>query len=90
MKSMGITIISLYTKVPKTRRKKAKSWPKINFSAPVARLMIQMKRVRQVSIVDRWADEAYLVIDTPVALKQEMDRIIPIDIQRRAGYVHSC
>lgn len=82
-------MISLYTKVPNTRRKKAKSSPQLKVSCLVARLMTQMKRVRQVSMVDRYAADAYFVMLTPVALKLEIDKIIPIDIQRSAGYVAS-
>ena len=76
--------------VPKTSRKKANSSPQLNCSWPVDRLMIQMNRVRQVSTVERWAAEAYFVIETPVALKQEIEKIIPMDIQSKAGYAPSC
>lgn len=42
-----------------------------------AQLIIQIKIVRDVSIVERWAAEAYLVVEIPKTLKQEMEQIIP-------------
>ena len=83
-------MISLYNNVPKTSRKKAKSSPQLKASAPVARLITQMNSVRQVSIVDRWAAEAYFVIETPVALKHEIDKIMPMDINVSCQYSPSC
>lgn len=42
-----------------------------------AQLQIQIKIVRLVSIVERWAAEAYLVVAIPNTLKQEMEQMIP-------------
>jgi len=39
----------------------------------------QITRVLQVSTVDLWAAEAYLVIATPKALKKAMETMIPQD-----------
>jgi len=75
--------------VPKTRRKKAKSSPQLNCSVPTSKLMTQMKSVRHVSIVDRYAADAYFVMDTPQALKDEIETMIPMDIHKSAGYVPS-
>lgn len=38
-----------------------------------------MSRVLQVSTVDLYAAEAYLVMATPVALKQEIETMMPND-----------
>lgn len=38
--------------------------------------MIQIVKVLEVSIVERWAADAYKVHDTPKPLKQAIDRIL--------------
>lgn len=48
-----------------------------------------MNNVRQVSTVDLQAADAYLVIDTPVALKHEIDMMMPIDIIESCQYCPS-
>jgi hypothetical protein len=50
----------------------------------------QMRRVLQVSTVDLWAAEAYLVMATPVALKQEIEQMMPKDYQIRTGFSPIC
>jgi len=49
-----------------------------NASPRKAQLQIQIKMVRDVSMVERWAAEAYLVVAIPNTLKQEMEQIIPM------------
>jgi hypothetical protein len=71
--SMGISMISLYTKVPTTRMIKPKSYPTRNYSLPIAINTSQTHIVLQVSIVDRCAEDAYLVIMTPVELKTAIE-----------------
>jgi len=49
-----------------------------NASPRKEQLQIQIKMVRDVSMVERWAAEAYLVVAIPNTLKQEMEQIIPM------------
>jgi hypothetical protein len=46
-----------------------------NVSRPSRQLKIQMRRVREVSIVDLWAAEAYLVVAIPKELKAAIEQI---------------
>lgn len=62
----------------------------MNVSVPTAKLITQMNSVLQVSTVDLCAADAYFVMETPQALKEEIETMIPIDIPRRAGYVLNC
>ena len=48
-----------------------------NASSRNQQLHAQIKIVREVSIVERWAAEAYLVVAIPKTLKQEIEQIIP-------------
>lgn len=72
MKSMGISMISLYTRVPSTNRAKPTSSPTMKVSVPASRKMSQMTRVLLVSMVDLYAAEAYFVIIIPVMLNPEI------------------
>lgn len=47
-------------------------------SRPSARDIIQIKNVRDVSIVERYAAEAYLVVAIPVTLKPAIEHIVKI------------
>lgn len=76
---IGTSIISLYTNVPNTRMINPASSPIRNFSLPARRNTIQISKVLQVSTVDLWAAEAYLVIITPVALNPAMERMLQQD-----------
>ena len=48
---------------------------------------IQTTRVLEVSMVERWAADAYLVTEMPRALKEAMERQTPKLSQRRAWLV---
>jgi len=68
-------IISLYIRVPIT----SKTNPGIHQGSKGSRwskqLNIQMSRVREVSIVDLWAAEAYFVVAIPNELKAATERV---------------
>lgn len=69
---------------------KAKNYPVIQSSLPIAMDTTQMSNVLDVSMVDLWAAEAYFVMDTPVALKAAIETTIPKDIHKRAGNSPNC
>jgi hypothetical protein len=50
----------------------------------------QIRTVLDVSIVERWAAEAFLVVATPKALKAAMEQIMPILYQMRMGLSAHC
>jgi len=79
MNSIGTSMISLYTKVPKRRVANPTSYPARNFSLPKRRKTAQMTIVLQVSIVDLCAADAYLVIITPVTLNPAIVNILQQD-----------
>ncbi len=51
-------------------------------SLPVDSCTIQTSTVRDVSIVERWADEAFLVTVTPKALNEAIEKQIRIERNR--------
>lgn len=74
-------MISLYSRVPKTRNKNPKNWKSEKLSYGTCSMCtnmkkIQMSTVREVSIVDRCALEAFLVTVTPKALKEAIEKQI--------------
>lgn len=69
-------MISLYKRVPKASKMNPGISRATNFSSPSRQERIQMVRVREVSIVDLWAAEAYFVIAIPNELKQAMHIIV--------------
>jgi len=74
--------ISLYTSVPqisKTKPNASKAERGTSTSVFMRIDIIQINKVLQVSTVDLCGADAYLVMATPVALKHEIEQIIPID-----------
>lgn len=49
-----------------------------------------MRRVRDVSMVDLWAADAYFVMETPHTLKPAIDKMIPKDIIKIAELSAFC
>jgi hypothetical protein len=70
-----MTIISLKTRVPVIRKTKPRSYQGRKSSQPRAREAAQMRTVREASMVDRWAAEAYLVTETAVVLKDAIEHM---------------
>ena len=85
----GNTRISLKTRVPKTKKMKPKSCSTLKSSLfPLNLTMrknIQMMTVLEVSMVDLCAAEAFLVTDTPKALKKAMEKQMAMLSPMRAG-----
>ena len=71
----GITMISLKIKVPLARMTKPISDQGYHGCSLNKALSIQISTVREVSIVDRWAAEAYFVVAIPKLLKAAMEQI---------------
>ena len=82
--------ISLKTRVPKTKKMKPKSCSTLKSSLfPLnftMRKKIQMMTVLEVSMVDLCAAEAFLVTETPKALKKAMEKQMATLRPMRAGF----
>ena len=73
-----MTTISLYKRVPKTNMKNPGMQKSMNGSPSSKQMKIQTRSVREASIVERCAAEAYLVVAIPQQLKQATDKMLPI------------
>jgi len=71
----GMTRISLYKRVPKTSMMNPGISRGIKGSWKIKQLKIQIVSVREVSIVERCAAEAYLVQATPQALNKAIHMV---------------
>ena len=74
LKSKGMTMISLYIRVPQQSKKNPTISNGKKSSQPTLTEKIQISSVLEVSIVDLCAHDAYFVILTPQALN------VPIEI----------
>ena len=70
-------MISLKRRVPNTSKTKPGMAYQWKSSPRNQQEQIQMSKVRDVSMVERWAAEAYLVTAIPKELKQAMEAMIP-------------
>ena len=75
---IGNSIISLYSRVPTARKTKPIMDHGWNSSPRKVQLQTQIRMVLEVSMVDLWAAEAYLVVLMPKTLNREMEQQIPI------------
>lgn len=72
----GNTTISLNSRVPITSKMNPGISHHTGGSSPREIDKIQMVSVREVSIVERWAADAYFVMAIPVELNKAIDKIV--------------